>query len=203
MKYDYSSRFGKSELQSCVISSSEGRDTMNWYHLLADNDKFFTSLGNIAVFVQALFFILSIYFIWRQLRETRRQVQENTDLTRAANTQKLVELSSPFNLMLIQNRDVVGLWLQGDSQFDTMDPTDKERYYNLLMWWLILHQNIYHQWKKGLMDKDTYDNWTRDLKYFLTTKNTTRFMNMWRDIFETSFVKHIDELIVESKKQQA
>lgn len=58
---------------------------MDWYHLLADNDKFFTSLGNIAVFVQAVFFILSIYFIWRQLRETRRQIQENTDLTRAAN----------------------------------------------------------------------------------------------------------------------
>jgi hypothetical protein len=58
-------------------------------------------------------------------------------------------------------------------------------------------------WEKGLMDKDTYDNWTRDLKYFLTTKDTTRFMSMWRDIFETSFVKHIDELIVESKKQQA
>jgi hypothetical protein len=176
---------------------------MNWYHLLADNDKFFTSLGNIAVFVQALFFILSIYFIWRQLRETRRQVQENTDLTRAVNTQKLVELSSPFNLLIIQNRDVAGLWLQGDSQYDTMDPTDKERYYNLLTWWLILHQNIYHQWEKGLMDKDTYGNWTRDLKYFLTTRDTTRFMSMWSDIFETSFVKHIDELIAESKEQQA
>src|SRR5437588_8887055 len=85
MKYDYSSRSGKDELQSYLTSFSEGRDNMDWYHLLADNDKFFTSLGNIAVFVQAVFFILSIYFIWRQLRETRRQIQENTDLTRAAN----------------------------------------------------------------------------------------------------------------------
>jgi hypothetical protein len=46
-----------------MASSSEGRDTMNWYHLLADNDKFFTSLGNIAVFVQALFFY-SIYLLY-------------------------------------------------------------------------------------------------------------------------------------------
>ena len=126
---------------------------MDWYHLLADNDKFFTSLGNIAVFVQAVFFILSIYFIWRQLRETRRQIQENTDLTRAANAQKLVELSSPFNLLLIQNREVAELWLKGGSQYDTLDQIDQERYYELLTWWLILHENVYLQWKKGLWTK--------------------------------------------------
>ena len=175
---------------------------MDWYHLLADNDKFFTSLGNMAVFVQALFFILSIYFIWRQLRETRHQLQTNIDLTKAANAQKLVELTSPFNLLLIQNRDVAELWHQGASHYDKMDQIDKERYYELLTWWLILHENIYHQKEKGLMHEETYRSWTRDLQYFLITKDITRYRNMWKVLFDESFVKHMDKLIDDFREQQ-
>ena len=91
----------------------------------------------------------------------------------------------------------------GGSQYETMDLTDQERYYELLTWWLILHENIYHQWKKGLMDEDIYGAWTRDLKRFLTTRDITRFRSMWSDTFEVTFIEHMDELIAENKRQQA
>ena len=70
--------------------------------------------ANIAIIVQGIFVIVSIGFIWYQLRE-------NTRLTRAANTQKLIELSSPFNLQLIQNREMAELYIRGAKEYDKMD----------------------------------------------------------------------------------
>ena len=93
--------------------------------------------ASIASIVQGVFVIISIAFIWFQLRE-------NTRLTRASNTQTLVDLSSPFNLQLIQDREMARLWVQGASNYDTLDEIDKYRYYSLIAWWLILHENIFY-----------------------------------------------------------
>ena len=64
-----------------------------------------SDLASIAIIVQGLFFIISIVLVWYQLRE-------NTKLVRVANTQKLVELSTPFNFQLAQDRGLAELWLQ-------------------------------------------------------------------------------------------
>ena len=54
-------------------------------------------IANIATIVEAVFVVISVYFIWRELRM-------NSKLTKAANNQSLVELSSPFNMQLIQDQ---------------------------------------------------------------------------------------------------
>ena len=56
-----------------------------------------SDLASMAIIVQGILFVISIGLVWYQLRE-------NTKLVRAANTQKLVELSVPFNLQLAQDR---------------------------------------------------------------------------------------------------
>ncbi len=48
-----------------------------------------SDLASLAIIVQGFLFVVSIGLVWYQLRE-------NTKLVRTANTQKLVELSSPF-----------------------------------------------------------------------------------------------------------
>src|SRR6266699_3682845 len=108
-----------------------------------------SDLASIAIIVQGFLFVVSIALVWYQLRE-------NTRLTRTANTQKLVELSSPFNFQLAQDRALTVLWRQATQRFDELDEIDKERYFNLLTWWLMLHENIYHQWRKKLIEEDTY-----------------------------------------------
>lgn len=50
-----------------------------------------SDLASFAIIVQGFLFVVSIALVWYQLHE-------NTKLVRAANTQKLVELSVPFNL---------------------------------------------------------------------------------------------------------
>src|SRR5260370_607989 len=94
--------------------------------------------ANIAIIVQGVVIIVSLGFVFYQLRENAR-------LTRAANTQKLVELTSPFALQLMQDRSTAELWVRGAHTWDTMDRVDIERYTNLVSGWLIFYANInYH-----------------------------------------------------------
>jgi hypothetical protein len=148
-----------------------------------------SDFANIAIIAQGIFVIVSLGFVWYQLRETVR-------LARTANSQKLMELSSPFNLLLIQNRDMAKLWIDGAKEYDKMDEIDKGRYYRLLIWWLALHENIYHQWKAKLMDTETYTAWTHDLEDFVAKQQLVRYWDQIKGIFEPSFVTHVSQMIM-------
>lgn len=150
--------------------------------------------ANIAIIVQGIFVIVSIGFIWYQLRE-------NTRLTRAANTQKLIELSSPFNLQLIQNREMAELYIRGAKEYDKMDEIDKSRYYDLLTWWLLLHENIYHQRSRKLVSKETYTAWDSDLQHFVSAQNVAQHWDRMKNVFEASFAEHVSQLIVDRKRK--
>lgn len=58
--------------------------------------------ASVAATAEAIFVILSVLFIWYELRQNRK-------LTRVANVQTLVELSSPLHMQLIQDRGMVEL----------------------------------------------------------------------------------------------
>jgi hypothetical protein len=137
----------------------------------------FSDLTSIASIAQVILFVVSIVLVWYQLRE-------NTKLVRAANTQKLVELSVPFNLRLAQDRALTELWQQATQRFDKLDEIDKVRYFNLLTWWLTLHENIYYQWGNKLIDEETFSSWTRiwsfgrnDSRSETTDPNSTAFLS--------------------------
>ena len=155
-----------------------------------------SDLASLAIIVQGIFFVVSIYLVWYQLRE-------NTKLVRTANTQKLVELSSPFNLRLAQDRDLTWLWLQGGEGIDNLDTIDRERYFNLLTWWLVLHENIYHQWTKKMIDEDTYNSWTRDLEYFVKRQNVGNHWERMSSFFESSFARHVTTVIARQSQEGA
>ncbi len=153
-----------------------------------------SDLASIAIIAQGLLFVVSIGLVWYQLRE-------NTNLIKATNTQKLVELSSPFNLQIAQDRGLAELWLQGMQRFDDLDEIDKGRYFNLLTWWLMLHENIYHQWRKKLIDEDTFISWTRDLEYFAKTQHLENNWPRLNGYFEESFAEHVSAIIVRQSKE--
>ena len=153
-----------------------------------------SDLASLAIIVQGFLFIISIGLIWYQLRE-------NTKLVRAANTQKLVELSAPFNLQLAQDRALTELWRQATQSFDELDEIDKERYFNLLTWWLMLHENIYHQWRSKLIDEDTYSSWTRDLEYFARRQQLGNHWTRLNSYFEASFAEHVTAIIIRQTKE--
>lgn len=85
-----------------------------------------SDIASIATIVEAAFVIVSVWFIWRQLRE-------GTQLARAANAQSLVEISSPFNMQLIQDSEMAWLWVHGARELATMDEVKKYRYKSLVV----------------------------------------------------------------------
>jgi hypothetical protein len=153
-----------------------------------------SDLASIAITIQGILFIVSIGLVWYQLRE-------NTRLVRASNTQKIAELSSPFNLLLAQDRALTELWMRGAQRFDELDDIDRARYFNLLLWWLMQHENIYHQWRKKLVDEDTYISWMRDLEYLVRSQKLENYWSRLNSYFETSFSEHVSTIIVRQTKE--
>lgn len=147
-----------------------------------------SGLASIATIAEAIFVIISVLLIWRELRE-------NVKLAKAANTQSLVELSSPFNLQLVQDRQMAELWVHGTAKFAEMDEVDKCRYENLLVWWLILHENIYYHWRSGLLDEASYEPWARDLEHFVSAKNLGQHWGQMGSVFQPEFAAHVHQLI--------
>ena len=150
--------------------------------------------ASIAIIVQGVFLVVSVGLVWFQLRE-------NTKLVRAANTQTLVELSAPFYIQLAQDRALTEIWRKGIERLDELDEIDRERYFNLLTWWLMLHENIYHQWKRKLVEEDTYVSWTRDLEFFARRQHLERHWSRFSGYFEESFAEHVTEIIVSQTKE--
>ncbi len=147
-----------------------------------------SDLASIAIIVQGVLFVVSIALVWYQLRE-------NTRLVRAANTQKLVELSIPFYLQLAQDRALMDLWQQSTQRYNELDEVDRARYMSLLTWWLTLHESIYHQWRSGLIDPETFASWTRDLEFWARRQNLRDHWNGLDGYFEASFARHVTALI--------
>ena len=147
------------------------------------------ALANASTIVQAIFFIVSVFFIWYQIREHNR-------LTRAANTQALVALSSPFLLQLSQDRNLAELWVNGTKNFDTMDEVERFRYQQLLFWWLILHENIYYQYQSGLVDENMFRGWQTELQAFIRDKRIDLFWDgEMKRYFRADFQRNVEELI--------
>ncbi len=89
-----------------------------------------------------------------------------------------------------------------------MDEVQKYRYRSLLVWWLILHENIYYQHQKRLLDSDIYSAWNADLKVFVKEQNLAGQWQEMKQTFQSEFIAHIQRLIneippvVESTPQQ-
>ncbi len=137
----------------------------------------------------------TLIVIWLQLRLQNKQLRFQNKLARAANAQALVSLSSPYNMELINNRPMADFWVNGAANYPSMDDVDKYRFHSLLIWWLILHENIVHQREEGLLDEAAYAPWEADLEAFVLKH---RLWEHWAEIntfYQERFVSHIQPMI--------
>jgi hypothetical protein len=152
--------------------------------------------ADISAIVQGAVVPLSLLLVFWQLRKQAK-------LTRAANAQSLVEIASPFNLALVQDREMAELWRTGGDRYPEMEAPEATRYINLLIWWLLLHENIYHQRREGLIDQAVYSSWQRDLTYFIAKHRLADRWPSMREFYHDAFVAHIDRLIREQEAGRA
>jgi hypothetical protein len=151
-------------------------------------DLTLVDVTNVATIMGALSLVVSVWLLFRELRE-------NNKLTRAANTQALVELSSPFFLGLIQDRNMAEIYLRGARALEEMDEVDRYRYKSLIVWWLVFHENIYYQWRNGLLDHHSYKPWANDLKTFIALQKIGPLWEEMKYLFQDEFAEHISEIL--------
>jgi len=157
----------------------------------------------IATLIQSLVVIVSLLFVWRQVRLQTKQLNLQTELAKAANIQSLVNLSSPFNMSLIQDAQMAKLWIEGAEEFANYNRVDKLRYETLLFWWLILHENVYYQRQKGLLDEAVYSAWENDLRRFIRRQNLQGHWEGLKNLFQQKFGNHVVQLILEHESDRA
>ena len=142
-------------------------------------------LASWSTIIQTVFVVISLIFIWRQLKQS-------TELAKAANVQALVEHASSFNSMLIQDEEISRLWYSYGNNLKKA--ADIQRYRELIVQWLIFHENVYYQYSKGLLDRHLYQAWREELKYVVHTQKLAYVTDDLELFFPSGFGKHILEL---------
>jgi hypothetical protein len=143
-------------------------------------------LSNIAQIAGPILVIISFGFIWFQLREGVR-------LARAEHARSLAEHAASFNSLLIGNGELAQLWY---SYGKSLEPNTSAylQYREMLVQWLIFHENMYYQKKRKLLDNDIYEGWQRDLEVTVTKHNITVIGTSVEDVFPGEFGRHLKEL---------
>jgi hypothetical protein len=145
-------------------------------------------LVDISQIAGSLALVITVIILLRELRENNR-------LARAANTQALVSISTPFHLAMIQDRSIAELYLMPSKQLAERDEVDRWRHRALVIWWLIFHENVYYQWRQNLLDTRIFEPWARDLKSFVVSQE---LHVLWPDIsklFQSEFAAYVAEIM--------
>ena len=56
-----------------------------------------------------------------------------------------------------------------------MDEVDRYRYQTLLIWRLIIQENVYYQSRQRLLDPQIYAGWDHDMRIFANEQNLAKF----------------------------
>jgi hypothetical protein len=123
------------------------------------------------------------------------QLYLHTRLTRAANTQRILEVAAPVLLQLAQDAALARLWGAGPEEVARLPEVDRQRHAQLLALWLLVHENVYHQNQHGWINRETYVSWNRELEAFVAQKHLARQWDALRPYFEPSFAAHVSRLV--------
>lgn len=170
-------------------------------------------LAVLATLIEAFVVILSISLIKSQLdlqtdqlKLQTDQLRLQTDLARAANIQALAALSIPLNLEEVKSSELTKLLREGDEGFKRgtqIADADiaKDRYETFLANWLIFYENIYYQNSQGLIDREMYVAWHKDLEDFIRNTNLRDSWNDMKNSYHESFRNHVDDLMASTQSK--
>ena len=166
--------------------------------------------STIAACSQVIIVAFSLFFIWSQLRQQKlqlaqqtRQLDQQVELSRAANTQALVGLIIPLNLK-VTDRGLADLWIKGEEGINKVsDIREREinmqQYDKLLASYMVFYENAYSQWCAGLLDEDIYNGWDNDLAGFIEEHKIAKHWDEWKHLYRKGFRDRVSEIIASPK----
>ncbi len=160
----------------------------------------------IAACTQVVIVAFSGFLIFNQLRQQKLQLAQQVNLSRAANTQTLTNLITPLNLKLT-DRQMAELWVKGFDGIDKLADENeraiqREQYHALLASNMVFYENVYSQYRAGLLDPEIYQGWDRDLADFIQKHKIARYWDEWKRLYRNDFGQRVKE-IIQSQPQVA
>ena len=150
-------------------------------------------LANFSQVIQAILVVVSLVFIWYQLREGVR-------IAKSENARSLAEQAESFNSIIVQNADLAEIWYSYGQRLDQLSDTDRLRYREMLVQNLIFHEYVYYQWKRKLLDDDLYYSWSSYLEHIAQRHNFDVISSGIQNIFPGDFGKHLSQLRMRTRR---
>jgi hypothetical protein len=148
--------------------------------------------SDIATTISTLVFVVSIVFIWLQLRQ-------QTKLIKVANAHSMTNLVMNFNMEILRDKNLAALWRNGRRDYKKYDDATKEQYESLLSWWLLLYENVAYLAKQGMFDTDFLASWDRDFASFVKNQLLKGFWEEKRAFYSNDFGARIDKIMAQSQ----
>src|SRR5690348_10921163 len=84
------------------------------------------------------------------------QLCTNIKVTKAGNTQNLVEIEQAFHLEIAKDKHLTEIWYKGIENCNKLDNIEQKQFDKIFALWLALYENDYHQHIKNLLDNETF-----------------------------------------------
>lgn len=163
-----------------------------------------------ATCLQVIVVGISLIFISFQVRQQKLQLTQQTlqlvqqvNLSRAANTQALVNLVTPLNLK-VTDRGMAELWVKRDAGIDKVTDVkerevEREQYQTLVASYMIFYENAYSQYCADLLDEEIYEGWDKDLAGFIEEHEIAKHWDDWKNLYRKDFSDHVYQIIASHK----
>lgn len=124
------------------------------------------AIGAIGEMVGAAAVILTLGYIAVQIRQNRRQIEENTESVRAASRDETLRAFSHYREHIIRDPDTADLYLRGLRNLDDLDARDRLRFTPLISELFFTFQSVYLR-AMELRDPEPWQWLTQSLRQFL------------------------------------
>ena len=114
------------------------------------------TLSNIFGIIESLAVLGSLYFILKQIKD-------NTAAVKGATYQSIVATYVDFEAKFIENPEISRLYSLAYTTPDDLSQEDKAKIIRLMSGYFNLYENLFYQYKNGLLEPELWAGWSKGL----------------------------------------
>ncbi len=153
------------------------------------------AIGAIGEFVGGLAVVLTLVYIAFQVRQSSKQIDQNTRALEASTFYAAGEGFHKWWALVIQDEAVASLWQRGIAG-EALDSTDKLRFNSMAVMLFTTLENSFHQLQLGSIRRNTLELTKLQWERFLNSPGGSAWWKrQGRGAFTPEFVEAIEALI--------
>lgn len=153
------------------------------------------AIGAIGEVVGSLAVMLTLVYIAFQVRQSSKQIDQNTRALEASTFYAAGEGFNKWWAIVIQDEAVASIWLRGTAG-ESLDPADKLRFNGMAATLFTSLENNFHQLQLGSISRNTLELAKLQLGRFLISPGGSAWwQRQGRGSYTPEFVEAIDALI--------